>query len=164
MPANVENSAEAIGWEKARFHSSPNEGQCQECSNYLINTITLFSHASKVMFKILQVMLQQYLNFQMYISWILKNQRNQRSNCQHSLDHGESKRVSGKKSSTGSKLGDEYIKAVYCHPAYLTYIQNTSCEMPGWIKHTLESRLPGAISITSNMQVTPPLWQKVKRN
>ena len=96
MPANVENSAEAIGWEKVRFHSSPNEGQCQECSNYLINTITLFSHAIKVMFKILQVMLQQYLNFQMYISWILKNQRTQRSNCQHALDHRKSKRVPGK--------------------------------------------------------------------
>ena len=63
----------------------------------------------------------------------------------------------------GSKLGKEYIKAVYCHPAYLTYMQNTSCEMPGWTKHKLESRLPGEISITSDMQMTPQLWQKVKR-
>ena len=63
-----------------------------------------------------------------------------------------------------SKLGKEYIKAVYCHLAYLTFMQSTSCEMPGWIKHKLESRLPGEISITSDMQMTSPLWQKVKRN
>ena len=65
---------------------------------------------------------------------------------------------------TGSKLGKEYVKAVYCHPAYLTYIQSISCEMPGCMKHKLESRLPGDISITSDMQMTPPLWQKVKKN
>ena len=65
---------------------------------------------------------------------------------------------------TGSKLGKEYVKAVYCHPAYLTYTQSTSCEMPGWMKHKLESRLLGEISITSDMQMTPPLWQKAKRN
>ena len=62
------------------------------------------------------------------------------------------------------KLGKEYIKAVYCHPAYLTYMQTTSCEMQVWMKHKLESRLPGEISITSDMQITPPLWQKVKKN
>ena len=56
---------------------------------------------------------------------------------------------------TGSKLGKEYIKAVYCHPAYLTYMQSTSCEMQGWMKHKLESGLPGEISITSDMQMTP---------
>ena len=61
---------------------------------------------------------------------------------------------------TGSKLGKEYVKAVYCHPAYLTYMQSTSCE----IKHKLESRLPGEISVTSDMQMTPPLWQKAKKN
>ena len=65
---------------------------------------------------------------------------------------------------TSSKLGKEYVKAVYCHPAYLTYMQSTSCKMPGWMKHELESRLPGEISITSDMQVAPPLWQKVKNN
>ena len=63
---------------------------------------------------------------------------------------------------TGSKSGKEYVKAIYCHPAYLTYMQSTSCEMPGWMKHQLESRLLGEISITSDMQMTPPLWQKVK--
>ena len=51
---------------------------------------------------------------------------------------------------TGSKLGKEYINGVYCHPAYLTYMQSTSCEMPGWKKHKLESRLPGEIPITSD--------------
>ena len=65
---------------------------------------------------------------------------------------------------TDSKLGKEYNKAVYCHPTYLTYMQSTPCEMPGWMNHKLESRLPGEISITSDMQMTPPLWQKVKRN
>ena len=64
---------------------------------------------------------------------------------------------------TGSKLGKEYIKAVYCHLAYLTYMQSTSCRMPGWMKHKLESRLLGEISVTSDMQMTPPLRQKVKR-
>ena len=56
------------------------------------------------------------------------------------------------------------IKAVYCHPAYLIYMLSTSCEMQGWMKHKLESRLARDISITSDMQMTPPLWQKVKRN
>ena len=58
---------------------------------------------------------------------------------------------------TGFKLGKEYIKAVYCHPDYLIYMQSTSCEMPGWMKHKLESRLQGEISIISDMQMTPPL-------
>ena len=65
---------------------------------------------------------------------------------------------------TGSKLGKEYIKAVYCHLAYLYYMQSTSCEMPGWMKRKLESRLWGEISITSDMQMTPHLCQKAKRN
>ena len=65
---------------------------------------------------------------------------------------------------TGSKLGKKYVKAGYCHSAYLTYMQCTSCEMPGCMKHKLESRLPGEISITSDMQITPPLWHKVRRN
>ena len=65
---------------------------------------------------------------------------------------------------TGSKLGKEYIKAVYCNPAYLTYMQSISCEIPGWMKDKLESRLHGEISVTSDMQMTPPLWQKVKKN
>ena len=63
-----------------------------------------------------------------------------------------------------SHNGKEYIKAVYCHPTYLTYMHSTSCEMPGWMKHKLESRLLGEISITSDTQMTSPLWQKMKRN
>ena len=51
---------------------------------------------------------------------------------------------------TGSNLGKEYIKSVYCHPAYLTYVKSTSCEMLGWMKNKLESRLPGEISVTSD--------------
>ena len=65
---------------------------------------------------------------------------------------------------TGSKLGNEYVKAVYCHPAYLTSMQSTSWETLGWRKHKLESRFLGEISITSDMQMIPPLWQKVKRS
>ena len=68
------------------------------------------------------------------------------------------------KQQTGFKPGKEYVKAVYCHPSYLAYMQNTSREKPGWMKHKLESRLPGEISIISGMQITPPLLQKAKRN
>ena len=65
---------------------------------------------------------------------------------------------------TDSKLGEDYVKAVYCHIAYLTYVQSTSSEMLGWMKHKLESRSLGEIPITSDMQMTPPIWQKVKKN
>ena len=65
---------------------------------------------------------------------------------------------------TGPKSGKEYVEAVYCHPAYLTYMQSTSWETLDWKKHKLESWLPGEIAITSDMQITPPLWQKVMRN
>ena len=61
---------------------------------------------------------------------------------------------------TGSKLEKEYIKAVYCHLACLIHMQSRSCEMPGWMKHKLESRLLGEISITSDMQMTPPYGRK----
>ena len=63
----------------------------------------------------------------------------------------------------GSKLGKEYIKAICCNPPYLTYMRSSSCEIPGWMMHQLESRLQGEIAITSDMQTIPPLWQKVKR-
>ena len=64
----------------------------------------------------------------------------------------------------GFKLGKEYVKAVYRHPAYLTYIQSTSCEMPGWMQHKLKSKLWEKCQLTSDMQMTPPLWQKAKMN
>ena len=87
-----------------------------------------------------------------YISWEICMQVKKQ---QLELDMGQH---------TGSKSGKEYIKDVYCHPAYLTYMQNTSWEMPGWMKHKLESRLLGEIPIPSDMQMKPPLWQKVKKN
>ena len=62
------------------------------------------------------------------------------------------------------QLGKEYVKAVYCHIIYLTSMQSTSYKMPGWMKHKLESRLPGEISLTSDMKMIPPLWQKAKKN
>ena len=65
---------------------------------------------------------------------------------------------------TGSKLGKEYVKAVYCHPDYLTYVQCTSCEMMSWMKHKLKSRLLGEIAVISDMQMIPHLWQKAKKN
>ena len=65
---------------------------------------------------------------------------------------------------TGSKLGKEYINAIYCHSAYLIYMQSTSCEMLGWMKHKLESRLPGEISVASDKQMTAPSRQKAKKN
>ena len=64
----------------------------------------------------------------------------------------------------GLKLGKEYIKAVYCHPAYLNYMQSTSFDILGWMKHKLESTSLGEISITSDKQMTPPLWEKTKKN
>ena len=63
---------------------------------------------------------------------------------------------------TGFKSGKEYVKAIYCHPAYLTYMQSTSREMLDWMKHKLESRLLGEISITSDPQMTPPFMPESK--
>ena len=65
---------------------------------------------------------------------------------------------------TGSKLRKKYVKAVHCHPAYLTYMQSTSRDMLGWIKHKLESRSSRELSITSDTQMIPPKWHKEKRN
>ena len=65
---------------------------------------------------------------------------------------------------TNSKSGKEYVKAAYCHPAYLTYMQSTSWEMLDWKKHKLESRLPSEILITSDTQMTPHLWHNTKKN
>ena len=65
---------------------------------------------------------------------------------------------------TGSKLRKEYIKDLYCHPDYLTYMQSASWEMLGWMKHKLEWRSPGETSMASDMQMTPHLWQKANKN
>jgi len=91
MSANLENSAVAMGLEKVSFHSNPKERQCQKCSNY--HTIALISHTSKVMLKILQPRLQQYVNHKLPDVQAGFRKRNERSNCQHPLDHQESKRV-----------------------------------------------------------------------
>ena len=175
--------------------------------------IELISHSSKVMLKILQAMLQEYVkwklpdiqagfrkgretrdqigNIHQVIEKDKKFQKKKKStsasltvqittNCVKLLKRLEYQAIlpvfcktftQVKKQQlewvmeqqTGSKLGKEYIKAVYCHPAYLTSMQNASCEMPDWMKHKVESRLLGGISITSDMQMTPPLWQKKKR-
>ena len=69
----------------------------------------------------------------------------------------------GMKQQTGSKSGKEYFKAVYCHPAYFTYMQSTSCKVPGWIKHKLESRLPGEIAITEICRWHHPYGRKQRR-
>ena len=76
----------------------------------------------------------------------------------------DSFRLLEEKKKRSEKIFEETIEAVYCHHVYLTYTQSTSWETLDWKKHKLESRLPGEISITSDMQMTPPLWQKVKRN
>ena len=92
MPANLENSAGATGLEKVRFHSNSIERQCQKCSNYC--TIALISHTSKVMLKILQARLQQYVNRELPdVQAGFRKGRGNRSNCQHPLDHQKSKRV-----------------------------------------------------------------------
>ena len=207
-------------WKRSVFIPIPKKGNAKECSNY--HTITLILHANKVMLKILQARLQQYVNWQLpdvqagfrksrgtrdqiaNIHWTIEKAREFQKNfwdyfwiyfcftdytkAFDCVDHNKlqnpsrdgntrppylppektvcrsrSKLELDMEQQTGSKQGKEYIKAVYCHPVYLTYMQSTSCEMPGWMKHKLESRLPGQISITSDMQMTPPLWKKVKR-
>ena len=75
---------------------------------------------------------------------------------------GQEATVRIREQQTGSKLEKEYVNAIYCHPAYLTYMQSTSCEMLGWMKHKLESRFQEEITITLYMQMIPPLWQKSK--
>ena len=176
--------------------------------------IARISQGSKVMLKILQVRLQQYVDCELpdvparfrkgrgtrdqiaNICWIIEKAREFQkniffllkpltvwitTNCGNFLKRWEYQTtlpvswviyMQVKKQQlephmeqrTGSKLGKEYAKDVCCHPAYLTYMQSTSGEMLGRMKHKLESRLPGEISITSDMQMTPPLWQKVKKN
>ena len=178
--------------------------------------MALISHASKVMLKILQARLQQYVNHELKdiqagfrqgrgirgqtanMCWIIKIAKEFQKNIyfffidytksfdcvdHHKLwkilkeigipDHltcllrnlyvGQEETVRlDMEQQTVSKSGKEYIKAVYCHLAYLIYMQGTSCEMLGWMKHNLESRLQGEVSITSYMQLTQSLWQKVK--
>ena len=167
----------------------------------------LISHASKVMLKILQVKLQQYVNKEFpdiqdgfrkgrgtrdqiaKTCWIIEKARDFQKNIYFCfIDYAKAfdcvnhnklwkilkhmgipdyltcllRNLYGGK--TGCKLGKEYVRAIYRHPAYLTSVQSTSCKMPGWMKLKVESRLQGKTSVISDMQTTPPLWQKVKRN
>ena len=212
MPANLENSTVATGLEKSVFIPTPKKGNAKGCLNY--HTIAFISHASKVMLKILQVRLQQYMNWELRdvqagfikgrgtrgqianIHWITEKARECQKNtyfcfidyakafdCVHhnklcnilnamgipddhltcllrNLYAGQEVTVR-----TGHGRTDWFqIRKGVCHPAYLTYMQCISCKMLGWMKHKLESRLPGETSIISDMQMTPPLRQKVKRD
>ena len=186
------------------YISVPKKGNVKECSKYC--TIVLISHASKVMLKILQARLQQYVNHELpdvqagfrkgrgtrdqiaNICYIIEKAREflkdiyfcfiDYAKALDCVDHQNLRKVLKEmgipdhltcllqvrkqqleldmEQQTGSKLGKEYIKAVYCHPAYLTYMQITSCEITGCMKNKLESRFLGEISITSDMQMTPP--------
>ena len=203
-------------WKRSVCIPIPKKGNAKECSNY--RTIALVSHANKVMLKILQARLQQYVNWELpdvqagfrkgrgtrdqisNIRRIIEKAREFHKNIYFCfIDYAKPLTVwitinCGKfwkrweyqttwsasweicmqvrkqqleldvEQQTGSKSGKEYVKALYCHPAYLTYMQNTSWEILGWMKHKLESRFSGEISITSDRQMTPPLWQKVKTN
>ena len=210
MSANLENSAVATGLEEVSFNSNTKVGNAKEYSSY--RPVVLMSHASKVMLKILQVRLQQYVNWELpdvqagfrkgrgnreqiaNICWIIEKAREFQRNIYFCfldhikdsdyVDHNKLWKIlkemgipdhltcllrnlyAGQEATvrsghgTGSKLGKEYIKAVYCHPAYLTSVQSTSCEMP----YCMKSRFLGEMSITSVIQMIPSLWQKVKRN
>ena len=193
-------------WKRSVFHSSSKEGNAKECSNY--HTIAFISHASKVMLKILQARLQQYVNQELpdvqggfrkdrgtrdqiaNIHWIIEKARKFPKNIYFdslttwkpltvwiTINYGKLKRwkyqttlpvswetcMQVKKQQlkpdleqwTSSKLGKEYDKAVYCHPAYLTYMHSTLHEIPDWMNHKLESKLLGEISTTSHMQMIP---------
>ena len=199
-------------WKRSVFIPIPKKGNAKECSNS--HTIPLASHASKVILKILQARLQQYVNFQMFrlnlekaeepeiklptSGGSSKKQKSSRKistsallnmpkalsvwitiNCEKFLKRWEYQTTlpascicievkkqqseSDIEQQTGPKLGKEYVKAVYRHCAYLTYMQSTSCEMLGWMKHKLES-IAGRNVNNSDRQMTPHLWQKVKKN
>ena len=101
-------------------------------------------------------------------SWLCRSQQTRkflkRQEYQRNLDAGQEATELDMEQQTGYKSGKGYVKFVYCHPAYLTSMQSMSQDTLGWMKHKLESRLPGEISITSDMQMTAPLQQKAKKN
>ena len=193
-------------WKRSVFIPAPKKGNAKDCSKY--HTIALISHTGKVMLKIFQARLQQFVNRELQdvqagfrkgratrdqisnIRWIIEKAREFQKNIYFCfIDYAKAltmwittncwkfwkrweyqttwpasweicMQVSKQQleldmeQQTGSKSGKEYIKAVYCHPAYLTYMWSTSREMLGWMKHKLESILLGEISITSDMQRT----------
>ena len=215
MPAIWKTQQWPQDWKRSVFTPISKKDNVKESSSY--NTIALISQVSKVMLKILQARLQQYVNREppdvqagfrkgrgtrdqiAKIRWIMEKATEfQKNICLCFIDYAKAfvwitincvkfwKRweyqttwpalreicIQVRKQQleldmeqqTGSKSGKQYAKAVYCHPAYLTYMQSTSWEMLDWMKYKLESRLPGEITITSDMQMTSPLWQKAKRN
>ena len=105
------------------------------------------------------------LSFHLYETLKFKKKTKTKQNKKTTLIYGNKNQVNLSSSNLDwFQIGKEYVKAVYCHSPYLTYMQSTARETLGWKKHKPESRLPGEISITSDMQMTPSLWQKVKRN
>ena len=204
-------------WKRSRFTPIPNKSNAKECSNYC--TIALISHAGKIMLKILQDRIQQYVNCELpdvhagfrkdretrdqiaNTCWIIVKAREFQeniyffflftmpkpltvwitTNCGKFLKRWEYQTtlpasweicMQVKKQLclleldmeqwTGSKLGKEYVH-LGCILSPCWFNLHASCEMPGWMKHKLESRLPGEILITSDTQMTPPLWQEAKR-
>ena len=202
-------------WKRSVFIPIPKKGNAKECPNY--RTIALISHASKVMLKILQARLQQYVNRELpdvqagfrkgkgtrdqiaNVCWIIKKQESSRKtpisalltmpkpltvwitiNCgkfwkkweyqttwpaswETCMQARKQQLELDMEQQTGSKYEKEYIKAVYCHPAYLTIcIVHHEKYCTGW--HKLESRLPGEISINSDTRMTSSLWQKANKN
>ena len=203
----------------ANLAQNGNGKECSDC-----DTISLISHTSKTMLKILQARFQQYVNHELTdvqagfrkgkgtrdqvanVHQLIERAREFQKNIYFCfidyakdfdcVDHNKMWKILQKmgipdhltcllrnlyagqettvdmEQQTGSNSGKEYVKAVYCHPAYLIYMQSTSCKMLGWTKHKLESRLPGlaqagfkiVFCITSHMQMTPPLGQEVNRN
>ena len=194
-------------WKRSVFIPIPKKGNAKECSNYC--KIALISHDSKVMLKILQARLQQYVNQELpdvqarfrkgrtrsqiaNIRQIIEKAREFQKNIYFcfidyakafdSVDHSKPWKIlqemgipdhltcllrnlyAGQEAAVRTEhgtmdqvqIGKGYIQALYCHPVYLTYMQSMSCKMPGWMNHKPESRLPGEISIISDMQMTPP--------
>ena len=158
MPANLETQQWPQDWETSVFIPIPKKDNAKECSNY--STSALISHANKVMLKILQARLQQYENFQKY-KLDLEKAEEPESKLPTSIGSYRKQENSRKTSAslimpklltvwitakleldmeqqTGSKLGKEYVEAVYHHPTNLTYIQSTSRELTGWMQHKLE--------------------------
>ena len=196
------------------FITIPKKSNAKECLIY--HTVALISHASKVMLKILQARIQQYVNCELHMFKLVLEKAEEPKIKLPTSAGSSKKQESSRKTSisalwtmpkpltvwitincgkfwkrweyqtpwpasweicvqvkkqqleldleqhTNSKSGKECVKAVYCHPTYLTHMQSTSWEILGWVKHKVESRFPGESSITSDMQMTPPLWQKAK--
>ena len=146
MPANLENSAVATGLEKVSFHSNPKKGNARECSNYC--TIAHISHTSRLMLKILQSRLQQYMSRELL-------------DVQAGFRKGRGMRDQIANIRWIIEKAREFQKNI--HFCFINYTKAFDCALC-WNKHKLESRLLGEISITSDMQMIPLLWQKAKKN